>query len=65
MALFPLGKLYSTHGVAELQGQEPGFVEYVWNCLKRYKRGDWGDMTGNLFDPNHLLAFLSCFTLFD
>jgi len=45
MALFPLGKLYSTCGVAELQRQEPGFVEFVWRCLERYKRGDWGDMT--------------------
>ena len=45
MALFPLGKLYSTCGVTELQRQEPGFVEFVWRCLERYKRGDWGDMT--------------------
>ena len=45
MAHFPLGKLYSTCGVAELQRQEPGFVEFVWRCLERYKRGDWGDMT--------------------
>jgi len=45
MALFPLGKLYSTHGVAALQQQDPGFVEFVWRCLERYRRGDWGDMT--------------------
>jgi hypothetical protein len=45
MALFPLGKLYSTHGVAELQQQDPGFVEHVWRSLERYKKGDWGDMT--------------------
>ena len=45
MVLFPLGKLYSTCGVAELQRQDPGFVEFVWDCLERYKRGDWGDMT--------------------
>jgi len=45
MALFPLGKLYSTCGVAELQRQEPDFVEFVWRCLERYKRGDWGGMT--------------------
>ena len=44
-AKFPLGKLYSTCGVAELQRQEPGFVMHVWNALERYKRGDWGDMT--------------------
>ena len=47
MALFPLGKLYSTNGVAALQQEEPGFVEFVWRCLERYKRGDWGDMTDN------------------
>ena len=44
-AKFPLGKLYSTCGVAELQRQEPGFVMHVWHSLERYKRGDWGDMT--------------------
>ena len=45
MAFFPLGKLYSTHGVAELQKQEPGFVTHVWQSLERYKQGDWGEMT--------------------
>ena len=45
MALFPLGKLYSTHGVAALQQQERDFADFVWRSLQRYLRGDWGDMT--------------------
>ena len=39
MEKFPLGNLYSTNGVAALQSQEPGFVEFVWRSLERYKQG--------------------------
>ena len=37
-AKFPLGKLYSTCGVAELQKQEPDFVAHVWRSFERYKQ---------------------------
>jgi len=46
MATFPLGKLYSTRGVAEMQKQSEGFVMHVWNALKRYKQRDWGGPSG-------------------
>jgi len=46
-AKFPLGNLYATCGVAEMQRQEPGFVTHVWHSLERYKQGDWGEMTSD------------------
>jgi len=53
MATFPLGKLYSTRGVAEMQKQDRGFVMHVWNALKRYKQRDWGDISDADIDANN------------
>lgn len=45
MAKFSLGRLCATAGVAERMQQDREFHAFVWQCLSRYREGDWGDMT--------------------
>ena len=47
MAKFSLGMLCATAGVAEQMRQDRDFHAFVWQCLSRYREGDWGDMTSS------------------
>lgn len=47
MAKFSLGMLCATAGVAERMRQDRDFHAFVWECLSRYREGDWGDMTAS------------------
>lgn len=47
MAKFSLGILCATAGVAEQTRQDREFHAFVWQCLSRYREGDWGDMTSS------------------
>lgn len=47
MAKFSLGMLCATAGVAEQTRQDREFHAFVWQCLSRYREGDWGDMTSS------------------
>lgn len=47
MAKFSLGKLCATAGVAEQMRKGRDFHAFVWECLSRYREGDWGDMTSS------------------
>ena len=47
MAKFSLGMLCATAGVAEQMRQDRDFHAFVWECLSRYREGDWGDMTSS------------------
>jgi len=44
MALFSLGRLCATRGVADLGERKPAFDRHVRQSLDRYVRGAWGDM---------------------
>lgn len=43
MARFSLGKLVMTRAIAAQIEESEGFAAYVWRCLGRYVRCDWGD----------------------
>ena len=47
MAKFSLGMLCATAGVAEQTRQDREFHAFIWQCLSRYREGDWGDMTSS------------------
>ena len=44
MALFHLGQLVATAGVAEAMRENPDFDAFVQASLARYLQGDWGDL---------------------
>lgn len=39
-----LGRLVATRGVAELMETEQDFSNFISDSLKRYTRGDWGEL---------------------
>ncbi len=39
-----LGRTVVTGGVDRTMGTDPGFAQFVANCLTRHQRGDWGDI---------------------
>ena len=47
MAKLSLGRHCATAGVAERMRQDREFYTFVWQCLSRYREGDWGDMTSS------------------
>ena len=41
---FKLGRLVATRGVAELMETEQDFSNFISDSLKRYTKGDWGEL---------------------
>lgn len=42
--LFKLGAIVQTRGVCERRKVDPGFNQFVQECLARHIKGDWGDL---------------------
>lgn len=45
MAKFELGRLVATHTVAEQMSKSRPFYNFVYESLKRFLDGDWGDIS--------------------
>lgn len=43
MAQFKLGKLVMTRSIAAQIEESSDFSAYIWQCLRRYVRCDWGN----------------------
>lgn len=43
-AMFPLGNIVQTRGVAEYRMCIPKFNSFCRQCLNRHMSGDWGDL---------------------
>lgn len=44
MVKFMMGKLVWTRGVNEKIAYDEKFSKFVWQSLKRHRKGDWGDL---------------------
>ena len=51
--LFELGQLVATAGVAEAMSSCETFALFVFDCLKRYCKGDWGEMCEGDIETNN------------
>ena len=51
--LFDLGQLVAAAGVAEAMSSCAAFANFVFDCLKRYCQGDWGEMEQGDIDMNN------------
>ena len=54
MALFQLGSVYQTRGVADAIAAEPAGALEVSLCLERYANGDWGLVSGDDAELNQM-----------
>lgn len=51
--LFELGSLVATAGIAEAMSSHEAFSSFVFNCLRRYVKGDWGEMEEGDIEMNN------------
>lgn len=45
MGNFKLGKLVATRGVSDRMQRDLAFAAFVSKSIRRYKEGDWGDIS--------------------
>jgi hypothetical protein len=47
-------KLVITRGINERIAGDTKFAKFVWKSLRRFNRGDWGDVSANDWQANDL-----------